>query len=180
MEAPRITIYYRILSNVDETPVTNFMFIDSTKDLTLNYGHIDPTKGGESPYIIEFDIWNNEPAFAAGMLPDRVKDAKNCTFEVWDNANLNSMNNLIKDKKMFVHARCITKTRNSKWLPIAGAYVSLDKDGIFGNVDKTNEGVLSGQPGGDHTIIQTKLVLPELVGYNKNFNFVFNFGYDYD
>lgn len=180
MEAPRITVYYRILDNIDETPITEYRFFDSTARTTLNYGHINPKKGGESPYIIEFDIWNNEPAFSAGMLPDRVKDAKRCSFEVWDDPNLKTTNNLIKNGDIFVHARCITENKNSPWVPIAGAYSYLNRMHIVGNVDKSIIGVLSGQPGGDHTIIQTKLKIPANAGYDDNFNFTFNFEYDYD
>lgn len=197
MEAPRITIYYRMLDNLDGSPVTNFIFLDISRENYFNFGQINTIKGGQSPYIIEFDIWNNESAFSGGMLPSSVKDARNCTFEVWDDEKLSTVERISKNGIHFVQARCITVNKNASWQPIAGIN-SLRRQNIFGNINPTNPGILSGQPGGDHTIIQVKVVIPpseallgEITEPNEDnqdttqsgihdFKCTFNFEYEYE
>lgn len=180
MEAPLITIYYRLLSNIDESPVSSFVQLNNFHD--LNYGNINAVDGGESPFIIEFDIWNNEPAFSAGMRPNRVKDALNCKLEVWNDKNFKSSSNLRygdTNEQSFMYARCVTNSKKTSFQPIAGP-LALPSNKIEGNVNPTNKGVLSGQPGGDRTIIQTKIIIPPNTNTDVTSNFVFNFEYDFE
>lgn len=180
LEPPRITIYTRILSNIDGRELEKYTDIKTTTPRQLNFGAINCITGGESPVIIEFDIWNNEPAFAAGLRPDRVSDAENCTFTAWDDDTCSSSTNIKKDISVdtsYIYARNISKGYNVPFKPIAGAN-GIHSSDILGNVDVSRPGVLSGQPGGDHTKIQTKIVIPPNTRPNLT-NFVFCFEYNF-
>ena len=62
---PFITCYARILDRITLNPLTEFVdALDKTKvwDLGVIY-----KLGGYSQYIIEFDIWNNEPTVSGGI-----------------------------------------------------------------------------------------------------------------
>lgn len=178
MEAPRITIYYRVLDNSTQNEIRETNFLDS-KD-TLLFGDINGIQGGESPYIIEFDIWNNEPDFNGLSGMSVVSDAINCRFTAWDDETQTSTMLINENGVYLIHARCVTKDYNSNFKPIGGPNQLFD---IYGNVDFT-KGELKGIIGGEHTKIQTKIVIPDssLIGYQLSpgeRHFVFSFSYDY-
>lgn len=178
MEAPRITIYYRYLNNIDGKPLTTFT--EFTKNADIHYGDINAALGGESQYIIEFDIWNNEPAFAAGMYIDRVHNAEKCVFSVWNDKDKIASNEITIGNdytKSFMYARCFYNKNDKEFKPIAGTKGISNE--LVGNILPDTVGVLSGQPGGDHTIIQTKIIVPPGVTKANYFNFVFSFDYEY-
>lgn len=177
LEAPRITIYFRVLSNVSNEELRGFT--DILPNETLSYGYINGITGGESSQIIEFDIWNNEAAFAAGWLPDTVSDAINCTFSAWDNADCTSSAGIQIPNKggSFVYARNVTQDLNQSFKPIAGP-LCLGSNDLFSSVNPNRGGILSGQSGGDHFRIQTKIVIPPNTQPQVR-DFVFAFQYDY-
>lgn len=176
MESPKITMYGRIISNADQTPLREYK--EWRNNQIWHYGDINGIKGGESPYVIEFDIWNNEPAFNGLSGKQAVADAENCTLTVWDTIDCTSTLNINHNGVGFMNARCVTNDLNAEFQSISG--VDDFKD-IVGNVNSSKTGVLHGKLGGDHTVIQTKIIIPELNGAISpgDVNFVFQFGYEY-
>lgn len=172
---PRITIYSRVLDNITGDEIEGYTLIN--RNSHFNYGKINGVSGGESPVVIEFDIWNNESAIMGGLSVPKVLDAVNCKFTAWDDISLKSSKN-IQDSKTYtpyVNARCVTQNF-TEYQPIGGVrYLPSEK--IYNSVSLT-PGFISGQSGGDHIKIQTKIVIPK---YNQPEykNFVFEFTYDY-
>lgn len=180
MESPRITIYGKVLDNKDQTMVRDYN--DWRQNQIWHYGNVNGSRGGESSYIIEFDIWNNEPAFNTLSGKEAVLDAKNIQLSVWSDETKTSSVGLNHGGIGFVNARCVTKNNKTSFQPIFGV-VAFDE--IYGNVAK-KKGTLSGQLGGDHTIIQTKIVIPDIVASvgsplpNGNATFMYSLTYDYE
>ncbi|MNB89786.1 hypothetical protein D3C75_368320 [compost metagenome] len=172
---PMITLYSRAIDNITNQEIEGLQIVN--RNSNFNFGKINGISGGESPVIIEFDIWNNESNIFAGISVPSAADATNCRFTVWDDANCTSSVN-VQDPQTYtpyVRARCISQEKND-FQPIAGVrYLPAEK--IFGTVSST-PGLLSGQSGGDHIKIQTKIVIPQY--HVPSFkNFVFEFSYDY-
>lgn len=166
-EAPLITMYARILDNLTGEELLSFTDVKDNK--TWYYGKCNSLEGGESQYIIEFDIWNNELSFNAGTYDTRCKDALNCKFEL----NIDANSELAKIQPSFMYARCLTNGFE-EFIPIK----NNNKLNISGNVCP-NSNILKGN--GDHAIVQTKIVLPE--GSNikiDRYSFNFKLCYDYD
>jgi hypothetical protein len=176
LEAPRITVYYRILSNITGQQIHDFA--DTHENTNINFGYINGLTGGESSAVVEFDIWNNEIAFTAGTMAESVSDAINCKFTAWDNAACVSTVN-IKDSNniSYVKARNMVKGHLEPFKEIAGPQCLTGED-MIGNVSELALSTLSGRPGGDHTKIQSKIVIPAGTEPKMN-NFVFSFQYDF-
>ena len=174
-QPPAITIYHRTIDNVTGQEIDEYKLIG--KRSNFHYGTLSGIDGGESEYVVEIDVWNNEPALYGGMFTADISSANNCTFKAWDNENLNSsykIRNLV-DNKSYVVARCVTRDFPD-FKPICGN-VSLAPDNLYGTV-LADSGVLSGQHGGDHMKIQTKISVPPntFPGFKS---FVFEFSYEY-
>lgn len=132
---PFITCYARIIDRIDMVPQSEF------KDALIhenkwNLGKIK-YMGGLSQYIIEFDIWNNEPDVSAGFTQKIFNDAKDCSVSI---VNRNKDNN-----GMIFKIRNVTNNYNDEFI---NAY---DNFPISGNVTKV-PGILKGN--GDHCMFQ--------------------------
>ena len=175
IDPPRVTIYSRTLSNITGEEIEGYNLVN--KNSHFHFGRINGISGGESSAVVEFDIWNNEPAIMGGLSVPSVSDAVNCRFTAWDDGTLISSKE-IQDPKTYtpyVYARCVTQNFND-FQPIGGVrYLPSEK--IYNSVSST-PGFISGQSGGDHIKIQTKIVVPENSQANYK-NFVFEFTYDY-
>lgn len=186
-EAPRITVYARILDNKDENVLRGYE--DAYKNNVWFFGQMSGMNSSESPYVMEFDIWNNEPALNGLQSISVVSDATNCRLTAWDNEEKKTVDNIRHfngtDYINFVHARCVTHDFTKSFVPIGG---TREYSEIFGNaLDNTkpeSKGVLSGR--GDRTKIQAKIILPSrsdqgtttiVSGERK---FVFAFHYDFE
>lgn len=190
-DEPRITIYGKVLDNKTQSLIKGYH--EWTGNSVWNYGEVNGINGGESPYVIELDIWNNEPAFNGLSGNDVVADATNCKLTVWNNDNCVDSSTM-KDAygNFFMKVRCITKDINSQYQQVAGPTMFSNLRGNVGNGVNPNltesdlQGRLQGVHGGDHTIIQTKIVLPDNQsnGYDPipsgDKNFVFAFHYDFE
>lgn len=184
-DVPRITIYARILNNLNDEQIEGYVDIRRKKG-NFNFGSINGITGGESSNIVEFDIWNNEPAWSAGMLAEIAQDATNCKFTAWDNDSCRSDDSLTAiDGTYFTHARDISDGNYRKpFVGIGGPRGLQVHKGQMVNDPSTDKAVLSGQAGGDHFKIQTKIVVPSLTDVDQNLgyvkkNFVFAFHYDF-
>ncbi|MFW6015075.1 MAG: hypothetical protein ACOCRK_01405 [bacterium] len=183
MSPPLITYYARVISNLNpEKEILPFTNVITNN--TWYYGKCN-LYGGESEYIVEFDIWNNEPAFDAGTRRVPCKDAKNCKFTVYskydetrrDNPFIVNSNDLIGQKCLY--ARNLNNyIQQEDFKPINGKLLNGSID-VRGNVNPNEIGVLSGE--GDHTIIQTKIIVPSDAEIQiERVNFVFQLSYDYE
>lgn len=175
LSPPRVTIYSRTLDNITNDELEGYTLIN--RNSHFHFGKINGISGGESSIVVEFDIWNNEPAIMGGLSFPKVSDAVNCRFTAWDDESLTSSKS-IQDSKTYtpyVNARCVTQSFD-EFQPIGGArYFPSEK--IFNSVSST-PGFISGQSGGDHIKIQTKIIVPK---YHEAVykNFVFEFTYNY-
>lgn len=188
---PRITIYGKVLDNKTQSLVKGYH--EWRANSIWNYGEINGIVGGESPYVIELDVWNNEPAFNGLSGTDVVSDATNCRLTVWNDDNLNNSSEL-KDShgNFFMNVRCITQDNSAQYQQVSGPTMFSDIRGNVGSGVNTSltesdlNGRLQGVHGGDHAILQTKIVIPnnQLNGYdtipNGDKNFVFAFYYDFE
>lgn len=182
-EAPRITIYARVISNIDNSQLQGFSDARYKKG-NYSFGSVNGLTGGESSNIVEFDIWNNEPAFSAGGLAENNADAINCKFSAWDSSALANSNSIKHNGDPFyVRARNTTGGDYSKsFVAIAGARGLQTYDNQLVEFAGNETLTLSGQAGGSHIEIQTKIVVPapenNPIG-DVNKKFVFAFQYDY-
>jgi len=173
IQPPLITYYARVIDNVTGEEI--FKSTEASKNMWY-YGNCNGLEGGESQYIVEFDVWNNEPAYNAGTYDSHCLDAIHCKFSVWPDVNLSMQNSnpIFALTQPFMYARCISNGYDVPFSPLRYNN-SID---IFGNNDSSLIGVLQGN--GDHSIIQTKIILPP----NSNldilkYNFILNFSYDF-
>lgn len=174
MEAPKITYYARVKSNLSGQVITNWQFYDAS---IWYYGKCNSTEGGESEYIIEFDIWNNEPAWKAGDYDVHNKDAVACKLSVEPINNQEGQLELFKILPAFLYGRCYTNNIREEWQPIT---ISEPLTNIYGNVRSSHRGVLFGNA--DHTILQTKIIIPSNSLLKNNMRYPFNliFSYNYE
>lgn len=146
-EPPLITYYAKVVDNLFNRDITGYKNA-MDNDFCWYYGSCN-VRGGESQYIVVFDIWNNEPAFNHRFYDKTCKDAYNMKFNLkFNNKQLND-----ESYKMLLD-------NNVMQVKINNEYKSLDKSGvkITGNVSN-KEGVLLGC--GDHCILETKIVVPD-------------------
>ncbi len=161
-EFPFITCYARILDRITYNPITEF--IDALDDTRVwDLGEIY-YMGGYSQYVIEFDIWNNEPVVSNGFTQLKFDDAKNC------NVSINSDNDYLLSP--IVQIKNTIFNNKDQFLEIS----SLDNfDNLYGNVDCSRKGILDGK--GDHMKFQVGIKLPEIEEINEQINFDTCFNY---
>lgn len=163
---PFVTCYARILDRITLRPLTEFK--DTLKQESIwDLGIIHSDAGGYSQYLIEFDIWNNEPDVSGGMTQQIFDDAENCKITIYTKFNqiLNpkipifQIRNSLFEKQVFVDI------------------ADNDNFDIYGNVDKNKIGNLNGI--GDHTMFQIGIKIPEGLNLiNENIDFEVCFEYD--
>lgn len=174
MEAPKMTYYARVRSNLTGQVMTNWQFYDTS---IWYYGRCNSLEGGESDYIIEFDIWNNEPGFNAGTYDVHNKNALSCKLSIEPINNNAGQLELFKLGFPFLQGRCATNREREEWQSIT---ISNPLTKIYGNVQSSQRGVLFGNA--DHTILQTKIVMPANTILENNVRYPFNliFTYNYE
>ena len=169
MNAPLITIYNRILDNATGEILTDWSEYDES---ILYYGYCLSNLGGESSYVLETQIWNNEDSWNAGMYDYYCENAINCNFSIipYDNSvNLYKLGG-------FVYGRCITTDLRAPFKKIPPTGYLPD---FHGTIHPENKNILYGC--GDHCTIQTKLIIPKntALADNKNYQFYLAFSYEY-
>lgn len=171
IEPPKMTYYVRIRSNLTNQILTNWKFFDAS---LWYYGRINTISGGESEYIVELDIWNNEPAFNAGDYAVHNKNAINCRLNVIP--LLNNQTDLFILNSPFLYGRCISTYKLESWTPIT---LNEPLTKLYGTTNPNQLGVLFGCA--DHMLIQTKIVIPPNSQLTPQYKYPFklNFQYDY-
>ena len=170
MEAPKMTYYVRIRSNLTGQILTNWKFFDAS---LWYYGKINTISGGESEYIVELDIWNNEPAFNAGDYNVRNKDAYSCQLGV---EPINDDLSLFKLDTPFLYGRCCSTYKLEEWSPIT---LNSPLTHVYGTNYSKDIGTLIGNS--DHCLIQTKLIIPpSILNEHTRYPFKLTFSYLYD
>ena len=169
---PKMTYYARVRSNLTGQLLTNWKTYDSS---IWYYGKCNALEGGESEYIVEIDIWNNEPAFNAGEWDAHNQSATSCrlTLSPLSNQDLS----LFKLSSPFLYARCFTTNTREEW---TGVKPNEPLRKIYGNVNSVQNGVLFGNA--DHAILQTKIILPpnSELEHHQRYPFNLKFSYNYE
>lgn len=163
---PRMTYYTRLLDNVDGHQLLGWASTSMNKK--IYYGKCNGLKGGESEYVVEFDIWNNEPAWDGGTPQTIAQNATNCRLEIEippESRNLSP----------FLYARCTTLDVKSDFKDISMSHKEFKE--IQGNASDEYGTILGVS---DHATIQTKIKLREnsLIKqsqYSFNLNFLYNY-----
>lgn len=156
---PFITCYARIVDRIDMIAQSEFK--DAlTYENKWNLGKVK-YMGGLSQYVIEFDIWNNEPDVSAGFTQKIFNDAKDCSVSIF---NRNKDNN-----GLIFKIRNVTEDYSNEFINV------YDNFQIYGNVTKI-PGVLKGN--GDHCVFQIAVdlikradgvnILPFIVCFSYN------------
>lgn len=174
MDVPRITYYAKVIDNLTGKDITNYK--NAMDNDLWYYGKINSNLGGESQFIVEFDIWNNEPSFNHRTFDVKCKDAKNMKLGIEvkkPNVNDDDFENDLYNVPFF-YARSLTNGYDEEYKLID----SRNKLSIVGNLDPSKN-ILSGA--GDHCIVQTKLIIPEgVILKNQRFNFNITLEYDFE
>jgi hypothetical protein len=163
---PRMTYYTRVIDNLTEEQVLGWVSTARNKDIF--YGRV--SEGGESEYIIEYDIYNNEPyGWDANGPSITCMDAYNCSLYI-------NIPYECRDLSPFLYVRCITYNPQAEWKPLdMGHPVYKDIQGRC----SPDFGVILGT--GDHAVIQTKIKLKKganicKLQYNFELRFTYQFG----
>ena len=168
---PFITCYARMLDRVTLKPFTEFEdALNKTK--VWDFGIIHNNLKSYSQYIIEFDIWNNEPSVSGGMTQMTFNDAKNCKVSIWENSNKIISDNIIF-KIPCIQIKNSNDNDNEKFNSIVAG---VEFNEIHGNIDSDKIGILHGN--GDHTKFQIGLNFLEnlnLKGSDLKFTICFSF-----
>ena len=173
-EAPKITYYVRLRSNLNGQILTNWQPYDNA---IWYYGVCNSLNGGESDYIVELDIWNNEPGFNAGGYAYHNQNATSCqlSIEPVDNSTANLA--LFKLGFPYIYGRCFSTNIRENWESIT---INKPLTKLYGTVQSKVNGVLIGYA--DHMILQTKIIMPPnttLENYKRYpFNLVFSYNYE--
>lgn len=176
MDNPRLTYYARVIDNIDGKEILSYTSVARTN--CWYYGKCNGLEGGESEYIVEFDIWNNELAQTGGATFSKCSDAKNCKLTVYsdEKCKITTDNELFNLYTPFMQAKTVNDNYENDFVGIKGNKMLKD---IRGNVNPNLEGTLQGV--GDHVKIQTKIVLPEGANLTQQqHGFVFAFYYDFE
>lgn len=165
---PFITCYARLLDRVTLKPITEFSdALDKSKIWDLGLVHSE--FGGLSQYIIELDIWNNEPSVSGGMTKLTFDDAENCNITIWDNE--------FKNSSPIFSSNYNCQIRNSLFeLNSFDNIIESIKFDVNGNVDNKKTGTLHGIS--DHSKIQIGLQLFKnsfVNGEKQNFYIFFEY-----
>ena len=167
MITPRMTYYTRVLSNIDEHQM--LPYASTVRNKKLYYGRVNALTGGESEYIVEFDIWNNEPGWDGGTPQMTAQNAINCRLVIDIPCECRNLS-------PFLYARCTTLDPKSEYKDISMAHKEF-KD-IQGNASDVYGAILGVC---DHATIQTKIKLKKSsTVQNSHYNFFLNFLYNYE
>lgn len=174
LEPPKITYYARIRSNLTGQILTNWQSYDTS---IWYYGQCNSLYGGESDYILELDIWNNEPSFNAGEYAYHNQNATNCQLTI------EPLNNNTENLKLFnlnypyIYGRCYSTNTRESWESIT-IHKPLTK--LYGTLQSNQLGVLIGYA--DHMIIQTKIIMPAntILDHFRRYPFNLLFTYSYE
>ena len=165
---PKMTYYARVLDNI-----TGNQFLGFTDTKLYNnwyYGKCNTLEGGESQYVIEFDIWNNEPGFSAGAGQNNCLDAQNCRLSI-----VTPHDPTFFDP--FVYARCMTFGYKDN--DFIGLRVNQSLTNITGSCNVNALGTVQGT--GDHALVQTKIKISANGNIAPNrYSFSLQFYYDYE
>ena len=207
---PLVTVYTRVLEGVSLNPLTGYQRLIPSNDQSnsanstglsinttpsiigqygnvvnsmLNYGILNGVTGGSSTYILELDIWNNEPALSGGVQPLAVSDVVNLAVYVQDSFTSGSVINVAPQVvpnmpgQPVVYARCVTNDFNMPWTSFLNGPQAFTA--LYGNVNPTLQGMLAGNaPGGDHAVVQTRITLQPNTP-QANYSFALGINYDY-
>ena len=171
IEAPKMTYYVRTIDNLTGVHISEWASYETS---IWYYGKCNSTFGSESEYVVEFDIWNNEPAFNAGNYAYKNADAVNCRLNVTLNTIENS-DTLFKLAEPWFYCKCLTTDYKMQYRPVSNT--SYFKE-ISGNVNPALVGTLQGNS--DHTILQTKLIIPKNDVLSTETRYAFNIVFYYD
>ena len=164
---PRRTYYTRVVDNATGEQVLGLA--STAQNKKIYYGKCNGLTGGESEFIVEFDIWNNEPAWDGGTPQMICQNANNCRLRI-------TIPPESRDLNPFLYARCTTYDMKSEFQPVDMSHREL-KD-IQGNASDEYGAILGVS---DHATIQTKIKLKEnsMVKKYKYF-FTLDFLYNYE
>ena len=146
LSTPRMTYYTRVISNI--TGEQHLGWVSTARVKDLYFGLVDGVNGGESDFIVEYDIHNNEVyGWSANGPTITCLDAVNCSMYVEIPAECRSL-------CPFLYARCVTYSPEAEWEKIDCQTPEF----------KTIQGLCSPEFGtilgtGDHAIIQMKVKL---------------------
>lgn len=162
---PIITSYARLLDRITMTPLSEFQQCIKTEE-EWNLGVIHGYYGGFSQYLVELDIWNNEPDISGGFTQLYYDDAENCNIEVlYDKKVFNNIklvqikNNVLNNKDKFEH---ISNNECFK---------------VYGNFEPNKIGVLNGK--GDHAKVLIGINLQEGANIDENeLRFIVRFNFE--
>lgn len=156
---PFITCYGRLLNKIkDDTPVK---FEDAlTKKERWELGKVKYS-GGITPYIIELDIWNNEPDVSGGHTQRIFNDAKDCSIRIRQKDKITrGLNFYIRDSLQDDEFK---------------KYKSCQSYKVRGNVTNV-PGLLKGN--GDHCTVQIYVEMLERLYETKDIDFCIMFSYN--
>lgn len=167
MAYPRMTYYTRMIDNADGHQILGFT--STVRNKKIYYGRANGLLGGESEYIIEYDIWNNEPGCDGGTPQTIAQNASNCRLKI-------TIPPASRDIQPFLYARCITLDPKSEFKAISLSDREFkDIQGNSSDVYGTILGVT------DHATIQTKIKLkPNSNIKNHQYSFTLDFLYNYE
>lgn len=167
MTVPRMTYYTRLLDNIDGHQLLGYA--STARNKKIYYGKCNALIGGESEYVVEFDIWNNEPAWDGGTPQTISQNAANCHLEI-------NIPPETRNLSPFLYARCITLDVNSEFKEVSMSHKTFYD--IQGN-SSDEYGTILGVS--DHATIQTKIKLRKNSLVSKQqYDFTLDFLYNYE
>ena len=162
-----MTYYTRMLDNINGKQMLGWE--SCAKNKSIYYGECNGLIGGESQYIIEFDIWNNEPGWDGASPQTTAQNAVNCRLR-------NKIPPKSRDLNPFLYARCITYDPQSEFTDISMSHPEFKN--IQGNASDVYGAILGVQ---DHATIQTKIKLKEnSMIKDHQYHFSLDFLYNYE
>lgn len=176
MDVPRITYYAKVIDNLTNQDITNYK--NAMDNAFWYYGKINNTLGGESQYIVEFDIWNNEPSFNHRTFDVHCNNAKNVKLSIdFDKEDMIKNDEDYSDSIInvpFFYAKSLTNGYEEDF-KLVDSHNKLD---IVGNLEPEKKMLLGS---GDHCIVQTKIKITNDYNLtNKRYNFNVVLSYDFE
>lgn len=169
---PFVTCYARILDRITLNPLTEFQdALDEEKVWDLGKIYY---KGGYSQYIIEFDIWNNEPVVSNGFTQLRFDNAEKCNISFWKDSSMSNTDESIFSTFCVPFIQLRNSTFNNKD-EFTNSIEQFNYENVYGNHNRNSKNILYGI--GDHIKFQIGIKLPELNEMNETINFVTCFQY---
>jgi len=164
---PRMTYYTRVVDN--QTGEQVFPWLSTSRNKNIFYGCVDAINGGESDFIVEYDIYNNEPYAWDGQGASlTAMNAVECNLYIDFSSECRNIGN-------FFYCRCVTYDPHAEWEAITPAHPKYTK---IQGAASPDFGTILGV--GDHAVIQTKLMLKKNTTICKEmYNFQLRFSYKY-